>query len=43
MVGEPVLVPADASEAELEAKRQEVTVRLNEATEQAYRIADRRR
>ncbi|MBS3647387.1 lysophospholipid acyltransferase family protein [Pseudaminobacter sp. 19-2017] len=43
IVGESVLVPADASEAELEAKRQEVTARLNEATEQAYRIADQRR
>jgi lysophospholipid acyltransferase (LPLAT)-like uncharacterized protein len=43
IVGEPVLVPSDASEAELEAKRQEVTAKLNQATVQAYRIVDRRR
>jgi lysophospholipid acyltransferase (LPLAT)-like uncharacterized protein len=42
-VGAPVLVPADADPAMLEAKRREVTQSLNAATERAYRIADARR
>jgi lysophospholipid acyltransferase (LPLAT)-like uncharacterized protein len=39
-VGEPVLVAADADEAEMERKRQELTVQLNVATAEAYRLAD---
>jgi lysophospholipid acyltransferase (LPLAT)-like uncharacterized protein len=39
--GEPVLVPADADDAEMERKRQEITARLNEATERAYRVVDK--
>lgn len=39
-IGEPVYVPANADMAMLEAKRQEVTASLNEATERAYRIVD---
>ena len=42
IVGEPITVPADADDAELELKRQEITARLNEATERVYRIVDRR-
>ena len=41
-VAEPVLVPRDADEAALEAKRREVEDRLNEATDRAYAIVDRR-
>jgi len=41
-VAEPVLVPADADDAALEAKRREVEDRLNEATDRAYGIVDRR-
>jgi lysophospholipid acyltransferase (LPLAT)-like uncharacterized protein len=40
MVGEPVHVAADATPAELEAKRLEVNASLDAATEAAYRIAD---
>ena len=36
IVGDPILVPADAGEAEMEEKRQEVTAGLNAATERAY-------
>jgi hypothetical protein len=42
-VGEPVHVPEDADAALLEAKRVLVEDTLNEATERAYRIVDRRR
>lgn len=41
-VGAPVLVPDDADSAALEAKRLEVETNLNEATERAHRIVDRR-
>jgi lysophospholipid acyltransferase (LPLAT)-like uncharacterized protein len=40
IVGDPILVPADAGEAEMEEKRQEVTAGLNAATERAYRLVD---
>jgi lysophospholipid acyltransferase (LPLAT)-like uncharacterized protein len=40
VVGEPVFVPADADEAEMERKRQEVTDSLNAATAKAYQLAD---
>ncbi|RJG45684.1 MULTISPECIES: lysophospholipid acyltransferase family protein [unclassified Mesorhizobium] len=40
IVGEPVHVPAGASEAMMEFKRQELTASLNRATAQAYLIAD---
>ena len=39
-VGEPVSVPADASDAVLAEKRREVTASLNEATERAYAHVD---
>ncbi len=39
-VGKPVFVPADADEAEMERKRQEVTDQLNAATADAYRLVD---
>lgn len=41
-VAEPVLVPADADQALMEEKRLAVEQALNEATERAYRIVDRR-
>ncbi|MEQ1953320.1 lysophospholipid acyltransferase family protein [Mesorhizobium sp. CN2-181] len=41
IVGEPIMVPADADDAEMERKRQEITAGLNEATERVYRIVDR--
>lgn len=41
-VGEPVHVPADAEGDLAEAKRREVEANLNEATERAYRLVDRR-
>jgi lysophospholipid acyltransferase (LPLAT)-like uncharacterized protein len=40
VVGKPVFVPADADDAEMERKRQEVTESLNAATERAYKLAD---
>ena len=40
-VAEPVLVPPDANDAMLEAKRRAVESGLNEATERAYAIVDR--
>jgi lysophospholipid acyltransferase (LPLAT)-like uncharacterized protein len=40
VIGEPVYVPADASEAILEEKRRELTAALNAATERAYAQAD---
>jgi lysophospholipid acyltransferase (LPLAT)-like uncharacterized protein len=39
-VGEPVTVPADASEAVIAQKQREVTASLNEATARAYRNVD---
>jgi len=41
-VAEPVTVPPDANDALLEAKRREVEDKLNEATDRAYALADRR-
>jgi lysophospholipid acyltransferase (LPLAT)-like uncharacterized protein len=41
-VAEPIMVPADADAALMEAKRLEVEDALNEATARAYRLADRR-
>ncbi|MEP6566372.1 MAG: hypothetical protein ABJB10_14640, partial [Mesorhizobium sp.] len=40
VIGTPVFVPADADEAEMERKRQEVTAALNAATAEAYRLVD---
>ncbi|TIO08322.1 lysophospholipid acyltransferase family protein [Mesorhizobium sp.] len=40
VMGTPVFVPADADEAEMERKRQEVTASLNAATAAAYRLVD---
>jgi lysophospholipid acyltransferase (LPLAT)-like uncharacterized protein len=40
IIGDPVWVPADAGEEELEAKRIEVTQALNAVTERAYRLVD---
>jgi lysophospholipid acyltransferase (LPLAT)-like uncharacterized protein len=42
-VGEPVFVSADADEAEMERKRQQLADELNAATEEAYRLAEGRR
>jgi lysophospholipid acyltransferase (LPLAT)-like uncharacterized protein len=41
-VAEPVMVPPDADDALLEAKRREVEDKLNEATDRAHALADRR-
>lgn len=43
VVGEPLFVPAGATEEELEAKRRQLTVSLNEVTDRAYRLVDERR
>ncbi|RWL49299.1 MULTISPECIES: lysophospholipid acyltransferase family protein [unclassified Mesorhizobium] len=40
IVGPPVFVPADADDAEMERKRQEVTASLNAAMAEAYRLVD---
>ncbi len=40
VVGTPVFVPANADDAEMERKRQEVTASLNAATAEAYRLVD---
>ncbi|HEY4193742.1 MAG TPA: lysophospholipid acyltransferase family protein [Mesorhizobium sp.] len=40
VVGQPIYVSADADDAEMERKRQEVTEALNAATAQAYRMVD---
>jgi lysophospholipid acyltransferase (LPLAT)-like uncharacterized protein len=40
--GEPVLVPADADDAVMEACRRQLEDNLNGATERAYAIADRK-
>jgi lysophospholipid acyltransferase (LPLAT)-like uncharacterized protein len=42
IVGTPVYVPADADDAEMERKRQEITASINEATDRVYRIVDGR-
>ncbi len=42
VVGDPILVAADADDAELERKRQEVTAGLDKATDRAYALADAR-
>jgi lysophospholipid acyltransferase (LPLAT)-like uncharacterized protein len=42
VLGDPILVPADADEATLEACRKRVEDELNRITERAYAIADRR-
>jgi lysophospholipid acyltransferase (LPLAT)-like uncharacterized protein len=41
-VAEPVMVPGDAGDALLEMKRREVEDKLNEATDRAHALADRR-
>jgi len=38
--GDPIFVDADADDAEMERKRQEVTAQLNAATAKAYRLVD---
>lgn len=38
--GDPIFVDADADDAEMECKRQEVTAQLNAATAKAYRLVD---
>ena len=40
IVGEPIFVPVDADDAEMERKRQEVTDALNAATDRVHRIVD---
>ncbi|MDG4854436.1 MULTISPECIES: lysophospholipid acyltransferase family protein [unclassified Mesorhizobium] len=40
IVGQPVFVPFNADDAEMERKRQEVTASLNAATAEAYRLVD---
>lgn len=39
-LGEPIFVAADADEAEMESRRQEVTAQLNVVTAEAYRLVD---
>lgn len=43
IVGDAISVPADADDAMMEEKRRELTAALNDATERAYQIADRRK
>lgn len=40
IVGDPIFVPADADDDEMERKRCEVTDALNRATQEAYRLVD---
>lgn len=40
VVGEPIFVPADADDTEMERKRRQLTDALNAATAQAYRMVD---
>ncbi|WP_442935548.1 lysophospholipid acyltransferase family protein [Nitratireductor sp. CH_MIT9313-5] len=40
VLGEPIFVSADADDEAMEAKRQEVTASLNEATAKAYQLVD---
>ncbi|TPL02862.1 DUF374 domain-containing protein [Mesorhizobium sp. B2-4-14] len=39
-IGAPIFVAADADDAEMERKRQEITTALNAATAEAYRLVD---
>lgn len=39
-VGEPIFVPADATDEQMEECRRRLTASLNDATERAYRLAD---
>ncbi|RJT37205.1 DUF374 domain-containing protein [Mesorhizobium waimense] len=43
VLGTPVLVPANADDAEMERKRQELTASLNAATAEAYRLVGGRK
>jgi lysophospholipid acyltransferase (LPLAT)-like uncharacterized protein len=43
IIGDPIYVSADAREAEMESKRQEITEALNEVTRRVYRLVDARR
>jgi Uncharacterized protein conserved in bacteria len=43
VMGEPILVPADADEGEMEKARRQLTDALNETTLRAYQLADGRR
>ncbi|MDN2566245.1 lysophospholipid acyltransferase family protein [Aquibium sp. A9E412] len=43
VLGAPIFVPADADDAQMEAKRLELTEALNRATADAYRMVDRGR
>jgi lysophospholipid acyltransferase (LPLAT)-like uncharacterized protein len=43
VVGDPISLPRDAGEAEIEACRQKLTRDLNVVTERAYAMVDRRR
>ncbi len=43
VIGSPIFVAADADEAEMERKRQEITAALNAATAEADRLVDGRR
>ena len=38
--GEPIYVPSDASDADMERMREMVTAALNAVTEKAYRLVD---
>jgi lysophospholipid acyltransferase (LPLAT)-like uncharacterized protein len=40
VIGDPIFVPGDADAAVMEHKRQEVTLSLNDATREAYRLVD---
>lgn len=42
VIGDPIFVASDADDAEMERKRKEVTVALNAATTEAYRLVDKR-
>lgn len=42
VIGTPIFVPADADDAEMERRRLELTVALNAATAEAYRLVDTR-
>jgi lysophospholipid acyltransferase (LPLAT)-like uncharacterized protein len=43
VIGTPIFVSADADDAEMERKRVEITIALNAATAEAYRLVDRPR
>ncbi|MEP4422272.1 MAG: hypothetical protein ABJ354_12585, partial [Nitratireductor sp.] len=42
VLGDPIHVPADADDAELERKRREITAGLNAVTAEAYRLVSAR-